>query len=138
MKSRFVKRFLPFVLIAGLAMVSVIALAHSLPATSSQAIAKPSVDSAVAKAALEGLWSGAENSPQQPTIKRTTVVQNYAIATWLWGETGGQSILIKQQNYWQVLGSGGGSVDLAILQQKGIPDKIAKLLIQREQSAQKR
>jgi glucokinase len=61
----------------------------------------------------------------------------YAIATWQWGEAGGQSILLQQGKRWKVVGSGGGAVDLATLKQKGVPDKIADQLMQKEQAAQK-
>jgi hypothetical protein len=135
MKNRFVKRVLLLVLIIGLA----IALPQTFPTTPSQAAAvRQFVDPIVAKAVLKQLRSGAENSPQKPTIKRTAVVQGYGIATWLWGEAGGQSILIQQGKQWKVLSAGGGMINLETLKQQGVPAKIAERLIQKEQAAQQR
>ena len=82
-------------------------------------------------------WSGRAKAKAQPKVRRSTVEGKYAIATWQWGEAGGQSVLIQQDKRWKVVGFGGGAVNLEVLKQKGIPDKIADRLMQKEQAAQK-
>jgi hypothetical protein len=71
-------------------------------------------------------------------LRRTTVEGKYAIATWQWGEAGGQSILIQEDQRWRVVSAGGGAVNLEILKQQEIPAQIAERLLQKEQAAQKR
>jgi hypothetical protein len=134
------RKFLTFFLIALLTLSAVIAINQVFPNLVEQALAKsatPTGDLAIAKATIWHLLSSKSKSKSQPTVRRTTVEGKYAIATWQWGEAGGQSILIKQGKRWKVVGSGGGAVNLEILRQKGVPDKIADQLMQKEQAAQK-
>jgi hypothetical protein len=134
------RQFITFFLIALLTLSTVVAVSQVLPKLVEQAFAK-SVTSAsdpeIAKATTAYLLSSKSKSKVQPTVRRTTLEGKYAIATWQWGEAGGQSILTQQGKRWKVVGSGGGKVDLVTLKQKGIPDKIADRLMQKEQAAQK-
>jgi hypothetical protein len=135
-----VRQFLTFLLIALLTLSAVVALNQVFPNLVEQALAKsttPASDPAIAKATIEHLLSSKSKSKVQPTVRRLTVERKYAIATWQWGEAGGQSVLIQQGKRWKVIGSGGGAVDLKVLKQKGVPDKIAEQLMQKEQAAQK-
>ena len=135
------RQFITFFLIALLTLSAVVAINQVFPNLIEQALAKsttPASDPAIAKATIEDLLSSKSQSKVQPTVRRTTVEGKYAIATWQWGEAGGQSILIQQGKRWKVIGSGGGAVDLATLKQKGVPDKIADRLMQKEQAAQTR
>jgi hypothetical protein len=134
------RRFITFFLIALLTLSAVVAVNQVFPNLVEQALAKSATsvsDPAIAKATIENLLSSKSKSKVQPTVRRTTVAGKYAIATWRWGEAGGQSILTQQGKRWKVIGSGGGAVNLEILKQKGIPDKIAERLMQKEQAAQK-
>jgi Rieske Fe-S protein len=133
------RQFLTFFLIM-LLTVSAVVASQILPNLVESAIAKPAITaikSEIAKATIKHLLSNKSKSQTQPTVRRTTVEGKYAIATWQWGEAGGQSILIQQGKRWKVVGSGGGAVNLEILKQKGISDKIADRLMQKEQAAQK-
>jgi hypothetical protein len=135
-----VRQFLTFFLIALLTLSTVVAVSQVLPNLAEQALAKSATsasDPAIAKATIEHLLSSKSKSKVQPTVRRLTVERKYAIATWQWGEAGGQSVLIQQGKRWKVIGSGGGAVDLKVLKQKGVPDKIAEQLMQKEQAAQK-
>jgi hypothetical protein len=134
------RQFITFFLIALLTLSTVVAASQVLPNLVESAIAKPAITAIkpeIAKATIENLLSSKSKSKVQPTVRRTTVEGKYAIATWQWGEAGGQSVLIQQGKRWKVVGSGGGAVNLEVLKQKGIPDKIADRLMQKEQAAQK-
>jgi hypothetical protein len=134
------RQFITFFLIALLTLSAVVGINQVLPNVVEQALAKSvtsASDPAIAKATIENLLSSKSKSKVQPTVRRTTVEGKYAIATWQWGEAGGQSILIQQGKRWKVVGSGGGTVNLETLKQKGAPDKIADRLMQKEQAAQK-
>jgi hypothetical protein len=134
------RQFITFFLIALLTLSTVVA-SQILPNLVESAIAKPAVTAIkpeIAKATIKKLLSSKGTSKAQPTVHRTTVEGKYAIATWQWGEAGGQSILTQQGKHWKVISSGGGAVDLEVLKQKGIPDKIAEQLMQKEQAAQTR
>jgi hypothetical protein len=135
-----VRQFLTFFLIALLTLSAVVAASQVLPGFVESAIAKPAITTSnpeIARATIEHLLSSKSKSKVQPTVRRTTVEGKYAIATWQWGEAGGQSILIQQGKRWKVVGSGGGAVNLEVLKQKGIPDTIADRLMQKDQAAQK-
>jgi hypothetical protein len=148
MNYRVLKRFLPLVLIAGITLTSIIMMTTELSSATAQPTNSTSVkesvkkkvviDSAVAKATITQLLSKAGKAPKQPIVNRTTVEGNYAIATWIWGEAGGQSILTKKQGRWQVLSGGGGAINLTTLKEVGVPDKTARSLMQKETAAQKK
>jgi hypothetical protein len=134
------RQFITFFLIMLLTLSAVVAISQLLPNLVESAIAKPAITTSnpeIAKATIENLLSSKSKSNAQPTVRRTTVEGKYAIVTWQWGEAGGQSILTQQGKRWEVVGSGGGAVNLEILKQKGVPDKIADRLMQKEQAAQK-
>jgi hypothetical protein len=134
------RQFIRFFLIMLLTVSGVVAVSQVLPNLVESAIAKPAITAIkpeIAKATIENLLSSKSRSKAQPTVRRTTVEGKYAIATWQWGEAGGQSILTQQGKRWKVVGSGGGAVNLEILKQKGVPDTIADRLMQKEQAAQK-
>jgi hypothetical protein len=134
------RQFITFFLIMLLTVSAVVAISQVLPNLVESAIAKPAITAInpeIARATIEHLLSNKSKSDPQPTIRRTTVEGKYTIATWQWGEAGGQSILIQQGKRWKVVGSGGGAVNLEVLKQKGVPDKIADRLMQKEQAAQK-
>jgi hypothetical protein len=128
-------------------LTSTIAMGENPPSQIAHSAALPgvkdaskhqAVDPAIAKAAITRLLLKVDTPSEQPTVYRTTIEGNYAIATWTWGEAGGQTILAKKQGRWQVLGSGGGAVNVATLKTMGVPDKTARVLMQKELAAQKK
>jgi hypothetical protein len=148
MIERFIKRLLPLVLIAAISAIGVTATIHTASAVTTQpalialvktmAKKKVKIDPAVAKATIAQLLSKIDKTPEQPIVRRTSIEGNYAVATWTWGEAGGQSILTKKQGRWQVLSSGGGAVNLATLKEVGIPEQTARVLMQQEAAAPKK
>lgn len=101
-----------------------------------QAKDRVSVNPAISQATVAQLLSKVTKPLKQPRVYRTTIEGNYAIASWLWGEAGGQTILIKKQGRWQVLRSGGGAVDVGTLKTAGVPEKTARTLMQKDAAAQ--
>lgn len=148
MHYRILNQWFTLMLIAGITLISTIALTAELPTAIAQSTEltavkqspqkKVVIDAAIAKATIAQLLAKVGKTPQQPVVKRTTVAGNYAIATWTWGEAGGQSILTKKQGRWQVLSSGGGAVDVATLKGAGVPEQIARTLMQKETAAQQK
>lgn len=62
-------------------------------------------------------------------IERIFIVDNYAVANWVLGEGGGQAILAKKQNTWQILARGGGAVNDSYLRSLGVPQSSAQKLM---------
>jgi hypothetical protein len=134
------KRLLAFVLIAVLSLSAVIAATQVLPNLVEQAIAKPMAvqpNPDITKATITHLITG-KKPKTQPVVQRAVIAGKYAIATWQWGETAGQSILSQQGQRWKVISSGGGAINLDTLKQKKVPIQIAEQLMQKEQAARKR
>ena len=88
----------------------------------------------VIQATLDYLLADVTEPTQQPSVTRTTIVETYALATWQWGETGGQTVLELTNENWQVLVSGGGAVDAATLVSFGVPADIAEQLMAQDAS----
>ncbi|MEN8446356.1 MAG: hypothetical protein ABG776_15250 [Cyanobacteria bacterium J06555_13] len=89
---------------------------------------------AVNQATLGHLRQGRGNLPQSPSISRTVVNEGYALATWTWGEAGGQTVLSFTDDVWTVLAGGGGAVDSAVLKAAGVPAAIAEQLIESDRA----
>jgi cytoskeletal protein RodZ len=104
-------------------------LAQSIP--DGQAVSEAA---AVNQATLEYLRQGRENLPQSPAIRRTVIKEGYALATWTWGEAGGQTVLSLANEKWTVLTGGGGAVDVSVLEAAGVPTTIAEQLIESDQA----
>ncbi|MEO0825337.1 MAG: hypothetical protein AAFY67_06715 [Cyanobacteria bacterium J06642_9] len=88
----------------------------------------------VAQITLDALLAGTDEPTTEPEVYRTTIQGDYALATWRWGEGGGQSILSQESGDWQVLSAGGGVVDVSILEELGVPADIAQTLIEQDQA----
>ena len=86
------------------------------------------IDAAVAEATTTNLLEGIA-SPQPPQVIRMVVVENDALATWVWGEAGGQTVLRRSDETWRVLSSGGGAVDETTLAELAVPSEIALQLL---------
>lgn len=88
----------------------------------------------VAQITLDDLLAETEEPTTEPEVYRTIVQGDYALATWRWGEGGGQSVLSKEAGEWQVLSAGGGVVDVSTLEDLGVPADIAQTLIEQDQA----
>lgn len=62
------------------------------------------------------------------TVHRAIVVDNYALVDWQMGETGGQVVLMKAAQGWQILRGMGGVLGAAFMQQMGVPEATAHSL----------
>ena len=89
---------------------------------------------AINQAALSHLQAGRENLSQAPIIRRPVVYEGYALSTWAWGEAGGQSVLSLTDSSWQVIASGGGAMNISVLEEANVPTAIADQLIERDQA----
>ncbi len=66
-----------------------------------------------------------------PQIRRVIIVDNYAMADWLLGESGGSAVLAKKNGEWGFLAPGGGVYSAEELQQDfNIPKNTANKLLQ--------
>ncbi|MEO0537717.1 MAG: hypothetical protein AAF215_28125 [Cyanobacteria bacterium P01_A01_bin.123] len=111
------------------------ALASQPPETLTQAPeTTEEIHAEVAQITLDALLAETEESTTEPEVYRTIIQGDYALATWRWGEGGGQSVLSKESGDWQVLSSGGGVVDVSTLEELGIPADIAQMLIEQDQA----
>ncbi|NEZ61792.1 hypothetical protein D0962_03215 [Leptolyngbyaceae cyanobacterium CCMR0082] len=102
------------------------------PIQIAQATEEPSEQ--VSQATLDYLLTDVTEPTQQPSVTRTAIVETYALATWQWGETGGQTVLELTDETWQVIVSGGGAVDAATLVSFGVPADIAEQLMAQDTS----
>ena len=93
-------------------------------------------EAAIAQATIADLVGDRENLTQIPAVIRTVVEGEYALATWIWGEAGGQAVLSRAGTSWTVLASGGGAVDVSTLEELNIPTAVAEQLIESDQAAQ--
>lgn len=84
---------------------------------------------AVDEATQAHLQQGGESLPTTPEIRRTVIQEDYALVTWSWGDAGGQTALSLVNEEWTVLTSGGGAVDVSVLQAAGVPIDIAQQLV---------
>ena len=62
-------------------------------------------------------------------VERIFVVDKYAVAEWVLGDGGGQAVLTKKQNTWQVLATGGGAVSNLYLRSLGVPQSSAQKIM---------
>ena len=100
----------------------------------SLAQAAVSVDPEIARTTINHLLANTESPRAQPEVYRTVVEGDYALASWRWGEAGGQTVLFKPQGEWTVLSAGGGANDVATLEAAGVPSNIAQTLIDRDRA----
>lgn len=80
------------------------------------------------QAVLDSLLKGTHNPTAKPQVTHVVVAGNYALATWLWGEGGGEAVLKKNQGIWQVVSSSGGAFTSEFLIDLGVPVDTAKAL----------
>lgn len=91
-------------------------------------------EAAIAQATIAYLVGDRENLGQMPDVTRTVVEGEYALASWVWGEAGGQAVLSKTGTSWTVMSSGGGAMDVSTLEGLDIPTTWAERLIESDQA----
>lgn len=85
-------------------------------------------------AVVQALTFPGQPADANPRMNHVAIVENYALAGWLLGEGGGEMLLQQQGQTWQVISSGGGSMDSSNLIELGVPQDIAVQLLQDLQS----
>lgn len=90
---------------------------------------------AIAQATIADLVGDRGNLAQLPDVTRTVVEGEYALATWVWGEAGGQTVLSLTNVSWTVISSGGGAADASTLEELDIPAAVAERLVESDRAA---
>ena len=70
--------------------------------------------------------AGRETTPE---VGSTFIAGNYAVANWLLGDGGGQAVLVKKQNKWEMIAKGGGAVNASYLHHLGVPEEQTQKLL---------
>lgn len=70
-----------------------------------------------------------------PRVAKVTLVEPYAIVSWVWGEVWGQTVLVKENERWRVIMAGSGELKFSSLVQYNIPRDMARNLINRDKGA---
>jgi len=116
------------VIVAGNLRITTAATPSRAVMTLSQASSESSDENQIREVVTEELKKGS-GSGVIPKIERVFRADNYAIADWILGESGGQAVLAKQQNNWKLLAPGGGALSAGYLQKLGIPEQQTQQLM---------
>ncbi|HBL13617.1 MAG TPA: hypothetical protein DD379_19915 [Cyanobacteria bacterium UBA11162] len=76
-----------------------------------------------------------EFSSITPEVTKITLVDSYALANWQWGDSRGETVLINQNEQWQVIVGSSGVLTPSTLVQYGIPRDLARKLINYDKGA---
>jgi hypothetical protein len=130
-KSKFIKSRALLRVIASLAVLSTsVTLINpaSASANGSFTISQANGFEVIKSVALR--WAR-RNTTQPELVKVGPIVASgsYALASWVYGETGGQVLLRRENGQWRVVTGGGGSLqNVDYLMQLGVPQKDAETL----------
>lgn len=83
---------------------------------------------AIQQALLQATDDGA-GDPAPVNLEQIALAGEYALATWTRGDAGGQALLRWEDGSWKVLVQEAGWLGLRRLIQLGVPDRIAKSLL---------
>jgi hypothetical protein len=130
-KSKFIKSRALLRVIASLAVLSTsVTLINpaSASANGSFRISQANGFEVIKSVALR--WAR-RDATQPELVKVDPIIASgsYALATWVYGETGGQVLLRRENGQWRVVTGGGGSLqNVDYLMQLGVPQKDAETL----------
>jgi hypothetical protein len=132
-KSNFIKSRALLRVIASLAVLStsvtlINPASASASANGSFAISQANGSEVIESVALR--WAR-RDATQPELVKVGSIIASgsYALATWVYGETGGQVLLRRENGQWRVVTGGGGSLEnVDYLMQLGVPQKDAETL----------
>ncbi|MCP2732451.1 hypothetical protein, partial [Limnofasciculus baicalensis] len=71
----------------------------------------------------------------EPGMTKITFVDAYALVSWVWGDGGGQTVLVKENERWRAIVAGSGELRFSTLVQYKIPRDTARSLINRDKGA---
>jgi hypothetical protein len=100
-------------------------------------------DGVIQKVVLFDLWQRVTGettvlrgfSEMSPEVRKVTFFDDYALVTWVWGDGGGQTVLVKENEGWRVIAVGNGKLNFSTLVQYKIPHRLARTLINRDKGA---
>jgi len=107
------QRLRKFAVLAILGLALALGMAIYMP---SHAESTAEIEAAVIEVVSEGL-----RADLTPEIRSINVSDDYALATWIVGHMGGQTLLHQSEEGWVVVESGGGAMNAAVLEQLGVP-----------------
>jgi len=73
-------------------------------------------------------YANRDSSRTQTVITEAVVIDNYALLDWIYGEMGGQVVLQKQNEQWQILRGTGGLLGVQFMVSNGVPEATAQAL----------
>jgi len=130
-KSKFIKSRALLRVIASLAVLSTSVIwinPASASANGSFTISQANGFEVIKSVALR--WARRDvTQPELVKVGPIVASGSYALATWLYGETGGQVLLRRENGQWRVVNGGGGSLqNVDYLIQLGVPQKDAETI----------
>lgn len=130
-----IRRLFALVVIAGLMGLPLVITLSGLLSAIQPAIADVQTDtSAIAATVVQALTVPGQPADANPRVSHVAVVGNYALVDWLLGDGGGEMLLTRQDDAWQVVDGGGGAMDSRTLIELGVPEGTAGQLVQQLQA----
>jgi hypothetical protein len=133
-KNKFLKGRTLFKVIVSLTVLSTIptlgTFTHLASASANDSFTISQVDDFAIIESVALRWARKDaTQPNLVEIGPMVASGNYALATWLYGEMGGQVLLKHENGTWRVITGGGGSLqDVNYLMQLGVPREAAESL----------
>lgn len=90
--------------------------------------------SAITATVVQALTFPGQPADANPRVSHVAVVDNYALVDWLLGDGGGEMLLTRQDDTWQVVDGGGGAMDSRTLIELGVPAETSVQLVQQLQA----
>ncbi len=134
-----IRRLFALVVIAGLVGLPIVITFSGLLPVIQPAIADVQTDtSAITATVVQALTVPGQPADANPRVSHVAVVGNYALVDWLLGDGGGEMLLTRQDDAWQVIDGGGGAMDSRTLIELGVPEGNAVQLVQQLQAQWRR
>ncbi|NEP14172.1 MAG: hypothetical protein F6K14_29055 [Symploca sp. SIO2C1] len=122
-------------LLGCLISLSILGTAPFLGTLTNPAPAIADDSSVIRKVVLFDLFQRGGFSGITPEVTKITFFDSYALAHWLWGQGGGETFLIKENEKWRTIVSGSGALNPSTLVRYGIPRDTARTLINLDRGA---
>jgi|GEM_PF-1886938 len=91
--------------------------------------------SVIRKIVLFDLFQRGGFSGITPEVTKITFFESYALAHWFWGQGGGETFLIKENQRWRTIVSVSGALNPSTLVRYGIPRDTARTIINLDRGA---
>lgn len=90
--------------------------------------------SAITATVVRSLTFPGQPADANPRVSHIAIVGDYALVDWLLGDGGGEMLLTRQDDTWQVVDGGGGAMDSRTLIELSFPAETAVQLVQQLQA----